>query len=601
MGNLVLGRRLTTQSVCGTNSTDSFCFYQQTGASYSQDSCSAPRCSKCNAAVPHQTHLPAAMTDSSFRYPDTWWQSAEGVETEMIQLDLETEFYFTHLILVFRSARPAAMVLERSQDFGQSWKILRYFARDCVGTFGLAEDTFAEENGPSCTSKYSGAFPCTQGEVIYRALPPWRSLDPYSPAAQAHLMVTNLRVRLLQRQPCPCQAKNPEAKALPMAHYAIYDFIVKGSCFCNGHSEHCVPASGYHPGRHRTNHLVHGKCVCKHHTAGNHCERCAPLYNDQPWQSANGIIGTPHECKKCKCNGHADSCHFDRRVWLASRRRGGGVCDDCLHNTEGHSCQNCKRGFYRVPRRPRAAPDSCKSCLCNAMGSLPSLSGGAALCNPSNGECPCKPGVGGSRCDRCMLGYWGFHEYGCRPCDCWGGNCDPFNGDCMSGSDMDVLFTADDHMGHSISSSSSNSEPAALFRAEELFSALHHSEKCECKEMVLSSSKLFCAMEYDYVLLVRIMSAHDKGSHAEVEVKVKKVLQQRTQVKIQRGTLTLYPESWTTRGCTCPILNPGSEYIVAGHEDWRTGHLLVNTKSLIKPWSQRHKLHPLLVKDCVRH
>ena len=93
-------------------------------------------------------------------------------------------------------------------------------------------------------------------QVIYRALPPWRSLDPYSPAAQAHLMVTNLRVRLLQRQPCPCQAKNPEAKALPMAHYAIYDFIVKGSCFCNGHSEHCVPASGYHPGRHRTNHLV---------------------------------------------------------------------------------------------------------------------------------------------------------------------------------------------------------------------------------------------------------------------------------------------------------------------------------------------------------
>ena len=73
------------------------------------------------------------------------------------------------------------------------------------------------------------------------------------------------------------------------------------------------------------------------------------------------------------------------------------------------------------------------ACLCNAMGSLPSLSGGAALCNPSNGECPCKPGVGGSRCDRCMLGYWGFHEYGCRPCDCWGGNCDPFNGDCMSG------------------------------------------------------------------------------------------------------------------------------------------------------------------------
>lgn len=53
------------------------------------------------------------------------------------------------------------------------------------------------------------------------------------------------------------------------------------------------------------------------------------------------------------------------------------------------------------------------------------------------------------------------------------------------------------------------------------------------------------------------MSAHDKGSHAEVEVKVKKVLYQNPQMKIQRGTVTLYPESWTVQGCTCPILNPG--------------------------------------------
>lgn len=54
-----------------------------------------------------------------------------------------------------------------------------------------------------------------------------------------------------------------------------------------------------------------------------------------------------------------------------------------------------------------------------------------------------------------------------------------------------------------------------------------------------------------------MLSAHDKGSHAEVEVKVQKVLSHTTKVKIQRGRATLYPESWTARGCTCPILNPG--------------------------------------------
>lgn len=69
---------------------------------------------------------------------------------------------------------------------------------------------------------------------------------------------------------------------------------------------------------------------------------------------------------------------------------------------------------------------------------------------------------------------------------------------------------------------------------------------------------LICGMTVALaVLVVRVMSAHDRGSHAEVEVKVKKVLHQNPQMKIQRGSVTLYPESWTTQGCTCPILNPG--------------------------------------------
>ncbi|XP_041650843.1 netrin-4-like isoform X2 [Cheilinus undulatus] len=569
MGNLAQGRVLSTLSMCGSNSSEPFCFYKETSALRSRGSCRAAKCSKCNSAIPSQAHPPSAMSDSPFRNPDTWWQSAEGVKEEMLQLDLETEFLLTHLILVFRSPRPAAMVLERSQDHGHTWKTLRYFAKDCEEVFGQAERSPGSESGATCTSKYSGAFPCTRGEVIYRALSPWHSVDPYGSVAQDQLMITNLRVRLLQHQPCPCQTKHPDAAVLPTQHYAIYDFIVKGSCLCNGHAEHCVPASDYKPSLQNTNNMVHGKCVCRHNTAGDHCERCAPLYNDRPWQAANGITGMPHECQKCKCNGHAKSCHFSRGLWLASGRRSGGVCDECRHNTEGRHCQNCKKGFFRDPSRPKTAPDSCTPCSCHPVGSV--LSGGRPLCNPSSGECTCKPGVGGPRCDSCMLGYWGLHEYGCRPCDCTG-ECDPYTGDCISGSDVEVFYTAIGHMGHS-----SNNSQTALFRVEELFSALHHS-----------------------VLLLRVMSAHDKGSHAEVEVKVKKVFFQNPQLKIQRGTVTLYPESWTTQGCTCPILNPGSEYLVAGHEDWRSGRLMVNTKSLVKPWksSLGRKILHLLRADC---
>lgn len=42
----------------------------------------------------------------------------------------------------------------------------------------------------------------------------------------------------------------------------------------------------------------------------------------------------------------------------------------------------------------------------------------------------------------------------------------------------------------------------------------------------------------------------------EVEVKVRKVLRS-GRLPLSQGTHSLFPLSWTTLGCTCPILNPG--------------------------------------------
>ncbi|MGH0165489.1 UNVERIFIED_CONTAM: hypothetical protein FKN15_051624 [Acipenser sinensis] len=413
MGNLALGRKLLTESVCGHNSTELYCSYTENADRF----CRPPKCGKCNAAHHQHSHLPAAMTDSSFRFPNTWWQSAEGVQRETIQLDLGTEFYFTHMIMVFKSPRPAAMLLERSQDFGKTWRPCKYYATNCNETFGLGDDT--EQDGALCTTKYSGAFPCTRGEVIYRALSPLHSaVDPYSAESQDQLKVTSIRVQLLKRQQCPCLGKDPATKPQHLAHYAVYHFIVKGSCFCNGHAEHCVTVDGYRSVRERTHHMViyralsplhsavdpysaesqdqlkvHGKCICKHNTAGDHCQLCTPLYNDQPWQPADGITGAPHECKKCKCNGHADSCHFEHGVWLASGKRSGGVCDHCQHNTEGQHCQRCKTGFYRDPRRPFSAPDSCKRMEYLVAGHVDRRMGGLIV-NMKSFVKPWKPDLG---------------------------------------------------------------------------------------------------------------------------------------------------------------------------------------------------------------
>lgn len=99
------------------------------------------------------------------------------------------------------------------------------------------------------------------------------------------------------------------------------------------------------------------------------------------------------------------------------------------------------RSFARRTRHPddpipqpathQSTVSSVVACACHPVGSATLPFGSVTFCDPSNGDCPCKPGVAGPHCDRCMVGYWGFGDYGCRPCDC-AGSCDPLTGDCTS-------------------------------------------------------------------------------------------------------------------------------------------------------------------------
>ncbi|XP_053145707.1 netrin-4-like isoform X2 [Hemicordylus capensis] len=493
VGNLATGRTPVTLTTCGQNSTELYCSYPDHNLlRHASQGCGQPRCTKCNANQPDNSHLPYDMTDDFFLNPATWWQSAQGVHREEIRLDLETEFYLTHVIVVFKSPRPAAMVLERSQDYGQTWRPYKYFSVNCTATFGLPDDT--TEEGSVCTSRYSDAVPCTRGEV-------------------------------------------------------------------------------------------HGKCMCRHNTAGHHCERCAPLYNDRPWEPGDGKTGAPNECRKCRCHNHADSCHFDLSTWLASGKKSGGICDNCKHNTEGSRCQRCRPGFYKDRGKPMSSPEICKPCACQPVGSVNTTLNQSWKCHPKTGFCFCKPGVAGPKCDRCLLGYWGFGETGCRPCDC-ARDCDKQTGECLTSYDNQAFFNIPigGKIPDLIQTPANETEDEWQWNDHEQgFSALRHPEKCVCKERILGSVTTFCQMKYAYVIKAKILSAHDKGTHAEVVVKVKKVLKS-GKVKITRSNRSIYPESWTNRGCTCPILNPGVDYLIAGQEDTRTNKLLVNMNSLVKPW-----------------
>ncbi|XP_062267449.1 netrin-4 [Platichthys flesus] len=590
IGNLASGRTLTTlSSCCGNNSPQCF---------------PCPHPPMTPDLGPGNNHPPAHMTDDPFSKAETWWASGartalQGQQDE-IQLDLETQFCLSHVVLVFRSPRPAAMAIERSADFGTTWEALKLFASNCSAEFGLADDF--SQPGSLCTSRYTGPTPCSGGEVILRTLDPSgaKRLDPYSSEALARLTLTNLRIRLLKAQTCSAPLNLPTGSTTPTAStltstattensasapYAIYTLLAKGTCLCHGHAEYCVPHNSNQDTSHESN-LVSGRCLCAHHTAGDHCEKCAPLYNDRPWRPANGSSGEPNPCQKCECHAHADSCHFSQRTWLSSGGTGGGVCDDCRHNMVGRRCQRCRHGYHRHPFLPLNSPHACTRCRCVPQGSLSPRPGEEEpWCHPRTGQCHCKSGVGGTSCSYCLPGYWGFGDKGCEPCAC-PLSCDPTTGQCLDSYTNNQVFHVAvggkipdlDHMFPI--------EEEVQWSKELAVSALHYAGKCSCKERKLKSVSDLCRIKHDYVIKASVLSAHDKGSHAEVQVKVRKVLRS-GQVALNLETISIYPLSWTSRGCTCPILNPGVEYLLAGPEEAGTGRLLVTMQGVVSPWTPR--------------
>ncbi|KAM7006060.1 netrin-4 [Tautogolabrus adspersus] len=590
IGNLASGRTLFTLSGCCGNSS----FHH-------------PLCPQPPATLhlcSEHTHPSAHMTDNPFLYPDTWWASTLGTavqeKQDEIWLDLETQFCLSYVVLVFRSPRPAAMAIERSADFGKTWETLKLFAHNCSLEFGLPDDYY--QPGSLCTSRYTSATPCSNGEVIIRTLDPIsaKTLDLYSPGVLARLTLTNLRIRLLKPQSCPyplsppAEQTSPAASALTStsttesstsAPYAIYTLMARGTCLCHGHAEQCVPQNSS-KGTGQDSNMVSGRCLCTHNTAGDHCEKCAPLYNDRPWRPANSSSGESNPCQKCECHSHTDSCHFSQRVWVSSGGTSGGVCDDCRHNTAGRRCQRCRNGYHRHPSLPLNSPHVCMRCWCDPQGTKhPHTGEEGPWCHPRSGQCHCKSGVGGTSCSQCLLGYWGFGEEGCKPCAC-PHSCDQTTGQCLDSYSNNQVFNvpiggkvpALDHI--------LTIEEEGQWSKDQAVSALHYTGKCSCKEKKLRSVSDLCKTKHDYVIKASVLSAHDKGSHAEVQVKVCKVLRS-GHLLLNFGTISIYPLTWTSRGCTCPILNPGMEYLLAGPEEAGTGRLLVTMQSVVVPWTPR--------------
>ncbi|KAI1733245.1 laminin EGF domain-containing protein [Ditylenchus destructor] len=425
-GNLLIGRKhkLSATSTCGLRGVQQYCI-----VSHLEDK---RKCFRCDSHAPWNQITESGKNSHrienvvSENYDDrtrNWWQSENGIQNVSIQFDLEAEFHFTHLIMTFRSFRPAAMIIERSSDYGKTWSIYRYFAYDCSTSFsGIPEGPPKNHSDVICTRKYSDVAPSTGGELVYKVISPHiPTEDPYSKEISNLLKITNLRINFTKLHTLGDDLLDYRPEIDEKYYYAVYELVIRGSCSCYGHAQRCIP-KGDEVAVETLPDMVYGQCECTHNTMGSNCDKCQPFFNDVGWKAAMG--DQPNECRRCECNNHATRCHFDEAVYKASGYVSGGVCDDCMHNTQGKNCEQCKPYYYRDPQRPIHDPYVCRPCECNKAGSV-----NEGICEGEQdasrdlvaGKCYCKENVDGINCDRCKNGFWDLREedsLGCRPCTC---------------------------------------------------------------------------------------------------------------------------------------------------------------------------------------
>ncbi|XP_060887101.1 netrin-3 [Labrus mixtus] len=318
------------------------------------------------------------------------------------------------------------------------------------------------------------------------------------------------------------------------APLALSDLQVGGRCKCNGHASRC-----------RRDDAGRAVCMCEHHTAGPDCDVCEDFYCDRPWHRATPTH--PNPCVACECNGHSNKCRFSMEVFQQSGRRSGGVCQKCRHHTAGRHCQYCQNGYTRDHSKPLNNRKACQSCQCHPLGAV------GRWCNQTSGQCLCREGVTGLRCNRCAPGYT-QGKSPLRPC-------------------IRIQEVA----------------PTPVFQpqysiAEECVSYCQPSQV-----KVRMNLETYCIK--DFVLKVQVRGMERSGPWWQFSISVQTVFRTGSNSHVRRGPQSLWVPD-RDLSCGCPALHVGRTFLLIGAEEGERGwgpeesRLVADRSTLALQWRE---------------
>ncbi|XP_053105976.1 laminin subunit alpha-1 isoform X2 [Hemicordylus capensis] len=429
--NLASNAHISTNATCGEKGLEMFCKLVEhvPGRPLRNAQC---RICDHNSANPKEQHPISNAIDGT----NNWWQSPSiqnGREYHWvtITLDLRQVFQVAYVIIkAANSPRPGNWILERSVD-GTEFKPWQYYAisdTECLTRYNvtprLGPPTYKRDDEVICTSYYSRLVPLEHGEIHTSLINGRPSADDPSPILLEFTSAQYIRLRLQRIRTLNADLmtlshhdpKDVDPIVTRRYYYSIKDVSVGGMCICYGHARSC-------PLDKVTKKL---QCQCEHNTCGESCNECCPGYHQAPWRP--GTISSGNRCERCNCHNKAEDCYYDQNVADHKRSinvhgqfKGGGVCINCTQHTTGINCDVCSDGYYRPHKVSPYDNNPCHPCECDSVGSF----GTDCVKDDDHadrqhgvqpGQCRCKEGYAGEKCDRCSFGYKGYPD--CVHCNC---------------------------------------------------------------------------------------------------------------------------------------------------------------------------------------
>uniref|UniRef100_A0A3B4FJS2 Netrin-1-like n=1 Tax=Pundamilia nyererei TaxID=303518 RepID=A0A3B4FJS2_9CICH len=478
----------------------------------------------------YDSHI-TTLTDLNNPHNLTCWMADAGTDTGdwVLTLPLGRRFEITYISFQFCHQKepldPISISILKSMDFGRTWRPMQHYSSDCLRNFKLPSQTVAQTRHQETEPLCSDPRPLQKqrgGMVLAFSTLDGRPSSPdfdYSPTLQDWVTATDIRVVFHK------VSSEPPGRA----PFALSDLQVGGRCKCNGHASRC-----------RRDDTGRAVCVCKHHTAGPDCDVCEDFYFDRPWHRATPT--NPNPCVACECNGHSNKCRFSMEVFQQSGRRSGGVCQKCRHHTAGRHCQYCQNGYTRNHKKPLSHRKACQPCQCHPVGAV------GGWCNQTSGQCLCRRGVTGLRCNRCAPGY----EQGKSPLQ-----------PCIR------KFT-----GHA----------DVHFKPE----CVSYCQPSQVK--VKMNLETYCRK--NYVLKVQVKGMERSGPWWQFSILVQVVFRTGSHARIRRGSQSLWVPD-RDLGCGCPALQVGRTVLLIGADEGEQPWVpeekrLVADRSTLAPQWQEH-------------